>query len=114
MGLMQTIRSRLANRQDSEHGQASVRVVMLVVVYAYLELFVRGVPGVEEPLSLSLVILGVDFLLGVGILAWIVARPGISHPRRMLGMALDYSLMGTGMYLLGALLAPMYVIIMWV
>src|SRR5690606_18744643 len=77
-------------------------------------LFVRGVPGVEQPLNLSLAILATDFVLAVGILAWIVARPGISHPRRMLGMALDYGLMGTGMYLLGALLAPMYVIIMWV
>ncbi|TWG91820.1 two-component system sensor histidine kinase RpfC [Luteimonas sp. J16] len=114
MSLIGTIRSRLANRQDSEHGQASVRVVMLLVVYAYLELFVRGVPGVEQPLNLSLAILATDFVLAVGILAWIVARPGISHPRRMLGMALDYGLMGTGMYLLGALLAPMYVIIMWV
>ena len=112
--LVRRVRSRLSNRPDSEHGQASVRVIMLFVVYAYLELFVRGAPGVERALNISIAILAVDFLLASSILAWIVARPGVSHPRRMLGMVLDYGLMGTGMYLLGALLAPMYVIIMWV
>src|SRR3546814_17352006 len=42
------------------------------------------------------------------------ARPGVSYPRRVVGMAADYSLMGVGMYLIGDLLSPLYVIVLWV
>jgi two-component system, sensor histidine kinase RpfC len=65
-------------------------------------------------LRLSLIFLAVEFVVAFAILASIVARPGISAPRRVLGMIADYSLMGVGMVLLGELLAPMYVMLLWV
>ena len=112
--LFEGIRRRLSNRPDSEHGQAIVRLAILIVVYAYLGFAFAGDLQLAGPVAVSVAILTIDFVLGTAILAWIVARPGVSHPRRVLGMFLDYTLMGTGMVLLGEKLAPMYVILLWV
>ena len=108
--LLDRVVQRLSNRSDSEHQQAIIRLVMLAVVVVYLEGVVTGRPGVAGPLRLSLVFLAVEFAVAFAILAWIVARPGVSAPRRIIGMLADYSLMGVGMVLLGELLAPMYVV----
>ena len=112
--LLARIRQQLGQRPDSEHGQALVRVVVLAIVVAYLKVVVEGRPGVAEPLRLSYSFLALEFVVAFAILGWLLMRPGVSHPRRVLGMVADYSLMGIGMFLLGELLAPMYVIIMWV
>jgi two-component system sensor histidine kinase RpfC len=107
------LRQRLSNRPDSEHGQALVRLAVLSVVLAYL--LVRG-PG-NEPLAeyrdvLLMVFTG--FAVGLGIVLAIVARPGVSHGRRILGMVSDYGLMGLAMIRMGEPLAWVYVILMWV
>ncbi|MCC8363296.1 response regulator [Lysobacter sp. A6] len=107
------LRQRLSNRPDSEHGQALVRLAVLSVVLAYL--LVRGPGG--EPLSeyrdvLLMVFTG--FAVGLGIVVSIVSRPGVSHPRRILGMVSDYGLMGLAMIRMGEPLAWVYVILMWV
>src|SRR3546814_3041554 len=107
--LLQTLKSRFDNRPDSEHGQALTRVAMLVVVLAYLQFVVKGHAGVERGLALSLSFLALEFVVAIGSLGWISARPGVSYPRRVVGMAADYSLMRVGMYLIGDLLSPMYV-----
>ena len=107
-------RRRLANRPDTEHGQALVRLAMLVLVGVYLQLVVSGRPEVAQALRLSQQLLAVEFGVALLILGWLLARPGVSYPRRVLGMIADYALMGVGMYLLGDLLAWMYVVIMWV
>jgi two-component system sensor histidine kinase RpfC len=114
MAAAQWVRSRLANRPDSEHGQAFVRLMMLVLVAAYLQVVVSGRPEVEQALRMSQQLLAVEFAVAFLIVGWLLARPGVSYPRRVLGMIADYSLMGVGLYLLGDLLAWMYVVIMWV
>ncbi len=108
------LRTRLADRPDSEHGQATVRLVMLVVIYAYLQMFVGGQPDVARELWLSEAYLAIEYAVALGIFAWLLWRPGVSHPRRVLGMVADYSLMGVGLFLLGDLLAWLYVVILWV
>src|SRR3546814_3011514 len=112
--LLQTLKSRFDNRPDSEHGQALTRVAMLVVVLAYLQFVVKGHAGVERGLALSLSFLALEFVVAIGILGWIAARPGVSYPRRVVGMAADYSLVGVGLYRIGDLLSPLYVIVLWV
>jgi len=111
---LQAFKSRFDSRPDSEHGQAFTRVVMLVVVVAYLQLVVKGHPGVERALGLSLAFLTIEFGIAISILMWMWMRPGVSYPRRVLGMLADYSLMGVGMFLIGDLLSPLYVIVLWV
>src|SRR5690606_14142634 len=75
---------------------------------------VAGRPEVATELHLSLQFLAIEFFVCFLILGWLLARPGVSYPRRVLGMVADYSLMGVGLYLLCDLLAWMYVVIMWV
>ena len=105
---------RFLQRPDSEHQQALVRLIVLAVVVAYLEGMVRGRPEAMESLRLSLQFLAFEFMVALGIVAWLLAQPGVSYTRRILGMIADYSLMGVGMVLLGELLAPMYVVLLWV
>lgn len=107
-------RERLSNRPDSEHGQAIVRLIMLCVVLAYLRLVVMGRPEVAVAFDLSQKFLALEFAVALGIIGWLLAKPGISYSRRVLGMLADYSLMGVGLFLLGELLAWLYVVIMWV
>ena len=113
-GPLQALRTRLAQRTDSEHGQAFVRVAMLFVVLAYLLGVVEGKPGFARALSLSLAFLALEFVVSLAIIGWLLWKPRASNPRRVLGMLSDYSLMGVGLHLLGEYGAPLYVILMWV
>ena len=113
-GLVQKVRARLSSRPDSEHLQAFIRLAMLCLVLAYLLVVAGGRPELEAELRLSLSVLALEYVVSLAIIGWLLARPGVSIPRRVLGMIADYSLMGVGMWLMGALLAPMYVILQWV
>lgn len=102
-----------ANRPDSEHGQALVRLVIAAVLLAYLAGLASSQSAGEE-LRLSVLILLAETLLGLGIVIAIIARPGVSHARRVVGMLADYSTLAAMMMLKGEVLAPLYVIILWV
>ena len=111
--LGQRLRLRLENRPDSEHGQATVRLGLLLVVLAYLlwSDMTGSRPPAYEPV-LMMVLMG--FCIGTGLLVGILARPGVSHVRRAIGMVSDYGLMAAAMTVMGEPLAWVYVLIMWV
>ena len=114
MQALSALRQRLANRPDSEHGQAIVRLAVLTVVLIYLLL--RG-PSPGEPWAEYrdvLLMVATGFAVGLGLVLAIVARPGVSHVRRAIGMVSDYGLMGLAMVRMGEPLAWVYVILMWV
>ena len=111
--LPQMLKQRFSQRPDSEHGQALVRLAVLTVVLVYLLLHGPGDGGVAEYREV-LAMVGIGFTVGVGIVAGIVWRPGVSHLRRGLGMLADYGLMAAAMIRLGEPLAWVYVILMWV
>lgn len=111
---LHNLRERFANRPDSEHQQALVRMIMLVVILAYLLGVMSAVGEVSQALRQVLAFTALESLVGLGILAWIAVSPGVSHPRRVLGMIADYSLLGIAMHLLGAELALLYVVLMWI
>ncbi|PRH82192.1 response regulator [Arenimonas caeni] len=102
-----------ANRPDSEHGQALVRLVIAAVLLAYLAGLASGEVAGEE-LRLSVLVLLAETLLGLGLVIAIVLQPGVSHFRRVVGMLADYSTLAAMMILKGEVLAPLYVIILWV
>lgn len=105
---------RLSQRGDSEHGQAMIRIAVLSVVLAYL--LAHGGVGAPDatafPYVLALVFVG--FLVGVVLIAWIIASPGKSHLRRAIGMVADYGLMAAAMIRMGEPLGWVYVILLWV
>lgn len=111
--LLHTVRQRLSNRPDSEHGQAFVRIAVLSIVLVYL--LVRGTQDLEPQAHghvMVLVLLG--FVVGIGLIGWIFAVPDASNLRRGIGMLADYGLMGAAMIRMGEPLAWVYVLLMWV
>lgn len=108
------IRKSYANRPDSEHAQALTRIAVLAVVLAYL-CGVGTIAGFHDPAIRSVLLLvAVESLVGAGILVAIARNPGVSRRRRVVGMLADYSMMGIAMHLMGAHIAPVYVVILWV
>jgi len=109
------LRSRLAQRPDSEHGQAAVRLAVLSVVLGYLLLHpARGQGQDAADYAAVLGMVAIGFTVGTLLLLAILARPGVSHVRRVIGMASDYGLMAAAMIRMGEPLAWVYIIIMWV
>lgn len=109
------LKERFAGRPDSEHGQAIVRVVIVSLFLGYLFALVRVAGDEHAPVAAAaLRFVLVDAVAGAVILAWIAWRPGISHPRRVLGMLADFGSMAAIMTLSGQELAPLYTIVMWV
>jgi two-component system sensor histidine kinase RpfC len=109
---LRRVHRRLAARADSEHGQAAVRIGALGVVLLYLLLGPQDMRSDAYYDVMAMVMAG--FVIGTAILAWLVVSPSRSHPRRLLGMAADYGLMGAAMIRMGEPIAWVYVLIMWV
>ncbi|MCK9538668.1 ATP-binding protein [Dokdonella sp.] len=113
--MLATLKERFARRPDSEHGQAIVRVVIVGLFLVYLFALVRVAGDAHAPVAAAaLRFVLADALAGVFILAWLVWRPGVSHPRRILGMFFDLGCTSAIMALSGQELAPLYVVLMWV
>lgn len=108
------VKSRLANRPDSEHGQTAIRIVIFLGVIAYMA--VSALYGTLPPdvYRWSAAMSGVGAGVGMAIMIGILIRPGKSHVRRIIGMITDYGLMTVAMVLKGEPLAWLYVILMWV
>ncbi|MCC7248223.1 MAG: response regulator [Lysobacter sp.] len=109
------IRSRLANRPDSEHSQAIVRLAIACLIFTYLLLldlfadrYIQGNTGI------MLKVMFAEALIGLGLLVAILWHPGISHVRRWVGITSDYATLLTLMLLEPKGLAPLYVIVLWV
>ena len=110
------LQSRFRNRQDSEHEQALVRLVIAILILAYW----LGVSSVsadaENPAGLiwaGRVIL-METALGLGLVVAIMSRPAPNNVRRYIGMVADYSTLAAMMILYDRALAPLYVIYLWV
>ncbi len=108
------LRHRLANRTDSEHGQALVRIAMVALILVYELIFARtwGIPTRQQAYVIGLTLISQAVALVV--LTWILLRPQRSDVRRVIGMIADYGLMGMAMSAIGEPMACIYVIVMWV
>ncbi|HET6783440.1 MAG TPA: ATP-binding protein [Pseudoxanthomonas sp.] len=108
------LHSRLANRPDSEHGQALIRLIIFSGVMVYM-LLGAALGGLDQAVSnRALAMSSVGVTVGLGLYCWILWSPGKSNLRRIIGMVTDYGLMSTAMALMGEPLAWLYVIMMWV
>ncbi|KAF1688068.1 hybrid sensor histidine kinase/response regulator [Pseudoxanthomonas broegbernensis] len=108
------LRERLSQRGDSEHGQALVRIALIVLILAYVLLpSSRGGLAPEQYRDVLAIVLG-GLVLGLGLFVALLADPGRSDARRIAGMLADYGLMAAGMIRMGEPLAWVYVVVMWV
>ncbi len=99
---------------DTERSQAIVRVIVVLLGIAYMafEALSNHVPEPHREVIIALcTIIGVTSVL---ILAAVLRKPGVSHPRRILGMAHDYSALVTAMAFGGETLMPLYALLLWV
>ncbi len=88
--ILRLVKERFANRPDSEHGQAIVRLVIACLIVVYL----LGLQGFERDSHATQTMLWVmlgESVVGLGLTAAIVWRQGVSHLRRWIGMIADYS-----------------------
>jgi two-component system, sensor histidine kinase RpfC len=114
MSLLTSVKSRFAERPDSEHQQAVVRFAVVGVFFVYV-LWIEAVHGHEANLlHRASTIAALEFLGGGLLLAGIAFSPGKSVARRILGMLLDYSSLGVAMYFLGDFMSPLYAVYLWV
>lgn len=108
------IAQRFRGREDSEHEQAFVRLAIIVVFLAYL-LGATAFDRASGPhAALVLYALLAETAVAIGLLVWIAWRPQPSRARRCIGMVADYAACGFIMHLQGAVVAPLYVVLMWV
>lgn len=108
---LQSFGKQLANRPDTEHQQAIVRLVITFICFIY---FAGAVSFSDTYATYLLVILTVEGLVGILLLIAIALHPAQSNIRRWIGMLLDYSMMAATMFFLGEVAAPAYVLILWV
>lgn len=106
--------SRLQNRPDSEHEQASIRIAILTIITAYLAVSAWWDSAVTPIETHSLLIMAMLILFAAGILSTIVAFPAASPGRRLIAMVMDIGMTTYGLYLLGAEGAPIFGVYLWV
>ncbi len=113
--LWRWLRQRLAGRPDSEHEQATIRVVIGLLVAAYLSSPWFG-SRVVDPKALMIVEVGVAVFIAASllILLTIVLQPGKSAVRRLVGITLDLGATSYALYLSGEAGMPLLALYLWV
>ncbi|MHB8533918.1 MAG: diguanylate cyclase domain-containing protein [Sulfuricaulis sp.] len=107
-GMFASLRERLAQRPDSEHQAAMIRIVIAVIVSCYIVVAVRknGVLTSEEWHAVAMITIFIPF--SIGILISIFLYPQVSVPRRVLSMVADLSATTYALYFLGDVGTPVY------
>ncbi|MBS0193300.1 MAG: response regulator [Proteobacteria bacterium] len=112
--LLQDVRDRLKRREDSEHQQIIVRLVITLLFFAYVFFTNAHTPRSPPVAALLYAVAVVELVSCAALMRQVLRHPGPSHPRRLLGMILDYSSISTLMVVDGERTALLYVVLMWV
>ncbi|MCW0447436.1 ATP-binding protein [Xanthomonas sacchari] len=108
------VRQRFAERKDTEHGQAFVRICMVALILAYELSFSHGWDIAPRQRAYVIGLTLISQAVALALMSWILARPQRSDVRRIIGMVADYGLMSMAMSAIGEPMACIYVVIMWV
>jgi two-component system, sensor histidine kinase RpfC len=107
--LVQRLRARLTVRPDTEHEQAIVRLVVGALIVIYL------LPGaLARQLEPTILVMLGYLVASAAIFVHILARPGESPTRRMLGALADLGTLSWVMAFLGDTAAPLFLVYVWV
>jgi two-component system, sensor histidine kinase RpfC len=103
---------RFRGREDSEHEQALIRVVLVAAVFAYFQMAGTVVVGFNQfRISTTLIIYE---SISIFYVAWIAFRPRTNVPRRILAMATDLAAVSFYMGFGGEAGTPLYPLYLWV
>ncbi len=112
--LFDFLRDGLGRRPDSEHIQAAIRIGISLVLVVYV-IFAARENGVITPTAWQVLPIAALFIsLSIVLLISIVAQPGVSVVRRLIGMLADIGMNTYVLYMLGEVGAPFYAIYLWV
>lgn len=114
MAVLSQLRARLARRADSEHGQALVRITLIALILVYTLICAPRWQVSGRQLQRLFCLIAIGQATALLIFCWIVASPQRSHLRRTLGMLADYGLIGLAMTWMGAPMASLYVVLLWI
>jgi two-component system sensor histidine kinase RpfC len=106
----------LSHRPDSEHEQALIRVVLTTITFIYLRTYwIVSLGRHLTPEELRLFWTSAIYpLFSFALFLRITIAPGVSPPRRVLGIIGDLCLAAYGISVVGPAGAPLYVIMLWV
>lgn len=108
------LRSRLQGREDSEHEQALIRLIIITGIFIYFFSIIPENLENAKDWILGTAILSGCFFLSASIFAAILISPAISVKRRILGIVLDISAFSFALSVTGELFAPWYGVYLWV
>ena len=106
-------RARLAGRPDSEHEQILLRVALVAIILIYLFALEATVPETGN-IALSAVSMSAGMVISWLFLVAIWHRPTPSVPRRILANIADVSILSSLLHLSPQVMAPWYLIYLWV
>jgi two-component system sensor histidine kinase RpfC len=107
-GALARLRSHLTARPDTEHEQAIVRLAVGTLIVLYL---VPGAIAAQQP---TMVVMLCYLAIAAGIFVHILAAPGESPTRRVLGTLADLATLTWVMAFLGERAAPLFLVYVWV
>jgi two-component system sensor histidine kinase RpfC len=111
--LLALIRSRVAGRPDTEFEQATIRIIIALIVTIYFA--ISAVSG-HFALDLRSTVLAMGILNVVCLSIWaaIIIQPRVSQIRRTIGLLSDLSFTLYLMYEFDAVGVPLFVVLLWV
>ncbi|MGH6938551.1 MAG: hypothetical protein ACREE8_05895, partial [Hypericibacter sp.] len=114
ISLTRFLRERLRRRQDSEHEQAIVRVVIVLILAAYY-LILSALHDFAAPaFSWGFYWAAGYLVISLVYVALILAWPHISPPRRLVAMVTDFATLTALMHWGGEAGTPLYLIYLWI
>ena len=107
--ILKIIRGDLHAREDSEHEQALIRLIILSCIILYLMFSMTG-----EMKSLVYTIMFISIFFAISLLLLIIIFPQKSVSRRIAGMLLDITATSCFMSILGEAASPIFGVYLWV
>lgn len=110
---LETMFPRWQGRLDSEHEQAVIRLLVGGIASFYL-IWVLLKPEWSSVRMEALLTITFFFGFAVFIVAWLFIDPGVSTPRRLLGIVTDMAGTTLALYFTGKMAAPIFIVYLWV
>jgi two-component system sensor histidine kinase RpfC len=101
------------NREDTEHEQAIIRIVVTICTFIYLYVSYE-ITGRTDNRILALSATSLYLLFSIFIVIAIVINKNISVPRRIIGILTDTSIVTYAMIITGDIGAPLYGAYLWI
>ncbi len=114
MPFIDRIRARLAERTDSEHGQALVRIAIVSIVFVYFFSPLFAARADETSLQSARLLAVLSLSVSLAIFAAIVFAPAASVPRRLIGMLHDVTAISLAIYFGKGAGAAVAVVYLWI